>query len=122
MSYISFEMTKLCYEEAKRIYPKKDSIKTTAENIYKKTNMNLGSVKAYIKAFFQMRNGEKLSWDLSELGLKFYFEHLYKDFGKDGLQNALVAVKEYLKFDPQNHPGMETIVNDVENKYLGENK
>ena len=115
MSDISLEMTVLCYEDAKKIYPDANDINTRAEFIHKKTGMNLGSAKAYIKAFFQMRKGEKLDWCLASPGIEYYFKRIYNDFGKDALGIAMETVKEYLKYDPQNHPGLEDLIKKFEN-------
>ena len=113
---ITQEMAELCYETAKSIFPDKDKISETAREINKETNMNLGSARIYIKNFFSMLDGEKLSQDMSERDCHYYFERIQKEFGNEILKKAILSLQLYLVDDKQSHPSLQKLINEFNEK------
>ena len=118
-SMITHEMTKVCYETAKSIYPDTGKIACSAKSVHESTGMEEGSAKDYIRDFFLMRKGEKLGRCMAEMGARFYFENIYKDFGSDALSKALDSLDAYLTSDKQNHPGLENLIEEFRETKLG---
>ena len=113
---ITKEMAELCYKTAKSIFPNENEIKEVAKDISNKTGMIFGSAKDYLKNFFLMIQGIKLSHDMSERDTRYYFDNINKDYGKDTLRKAITSLQLYLVADKQNHPGLQKIINEYEIK------
>ncbi len=110
------EMMKLCYAIGQAIYPERTKIDECAEFVSKITGMSGGSASDYIKDFFFMREGKKISRCMKEDDAKYYFEKIFCDYGKDGLKNALSAFEKYLADTEQNHPGLEKLIEAFKKK------
>lgn len=114
------EMRKACYAYAKEIYPNRKEISKKAKEISEKTQMNLGSAKDYINDFFYMRKGEPIHRCMAEDDARYYFENIYKDFGKEALKMATDSVNKYIENDKKNHkknhPGLEALIKEF-NEY-----
>lgn len=106
------EMTSACYEKAKSIYPVKARITETARFIAEETGMNEGSAKYYVESFFCMRTGKRLKTAMAAEDVRYYFIHIYSDYGNEALANAVKSLQDYLAYDTQNHPGLQNIVNE----------
>ncbi len=52
MPKITYDMTKLCYESAKAIYPDNGKIAFMAKSVHESTGMEESSAKDYIRDFF----------------------------------------------------------------------
>lgn len=113
---ISTEMTELCYEAAKSIFPNKDKINEAVKKIGKGSSMNLGSAKDYIKSFFFMMSGERMEHAMSERDTRYYFERIQNDFGDETLKKAILALQLYLAYDKQNHPSLQKLINEFDEK------
>ena len=116
MPKITDDMTKLCYESAKAIYPDNCKITFMAKSVHESTGMAEGSAKDYIRDFFLMRDGKKLGRCMKESDAKFYFESIYADFGSDALSKALDSFDAYLESDGRNHPGLKNLIQDFKEK------
>ena len=113
---ISQKMATACYTVAKSIFPNEDKINEAANEVSNETGMNLGSAKDYIKNFFLMMKGEKLSHDMKESDSHFYFENIQKDYGDEALRKALNSLQLYIAFSKQNHPGLQKLLNEFYEK------
>lgn len=113
---ISQKMAAACYTIAKSIFPNEEEINEAANKVSNETGMNLGSAKDYIKNFFLMMKGEKLSHDMKESDSRFYFENIQKDYGDEALRKALNSLQLYLAFSKQNHPGLQRLLNEFYEK------
>ena len=113
---ISTEMTELCYEAAKSIFPNKNKINEAVKKIGKDSSMNLGSAKDYIKSFFFMMSGERMEHAMSERDTRYYFERIQNDFGDETLKKAILALQLYLAYDKQNHPSLQKLINEFDEK------
>lgn len=110
------EEIEVCYEAAKSIYPNTARIAEEAEKVHASTGMNKSSAKYYIKNFFLMCEGKKLGRCMSEEATRYYFEHIYDEFGAEALRSALDSLQGYLNADGQNHPGLQKLVNQFRRK------
>ena len=113
---ISQKMAAACYTIAKSIFPNEEEINEAANKVSNETGMNLGSAKDYIKNFFLMMKGEKLSHDMKESDSRFYFENIQKDYGDEALRKALNSLQLYIAFSKQNHPGLQKLLNEFYEK------
>ena len=115
---ITLEMTQACYEAAKLIYPNKNEITTKAKAIENELGMNFNSAKDYISSFFLMMDDERLLHAMSEEASNLYLRNIFTDFGIEKLISALFSLQRYLNFDSQNHPGLQTIIDDFFDIYI----
>ena len=113
---ISQKMATACYTVAKSIFPNEDKINEAANEVSNETGMNLGSAKDYIKNFFLMMKGEKLSHDMKESDSHFYFENIQKDYGDEALRKALNSLQLYIAVSKQSHPGLQKLLNEFYEK------
>lgn len=95
------EMTRLCYEKAKDAYNNQYlDTNDLAQDVSDRTGMNFNTAKMNIYSIVQMLKGEEYKRLLSADSLDLCFDMIYKEFGKQGLENALTATKlhiDYLK-------------------------
>ena len=117
---ITKNMTEACYQIARNIYPDKEKIKDAAKSITEQTGMNCGSAKGYIKDFFLMMEGGKLTWAMAEKDARHYFEHIYADYGSAGLKKAINSLQLYLLYDKQSHPSLQKSINEFTEKYFNQ--
>lgn len=113
---ITQKMAAACYTIAKSIFPNTEKINEAANEVSNETGINLGSAKDYIKNFFLMMKGEKLSHDMKESDSRFYFENIQKDYGDEALRKALNSLQLYIAFSKQNHPGLQKLLNEFYEK------
>lgn len=99
-----------CYNAAKEIYPDRTKISSTAEKIHNKTKMSKGSASDYLKDFFSMKDGKKISRCMSEKGARYYLEKIKSDFGNEAVKNAVQAVELYINNDSNEHSGLQKIL------------
>jgi len=96
--YITAEMIEFAYGVAKKVYNGAIGISQGKSEIVTQTGMNENSAQDLIIQFRKMREGALYTRNLSSRGTKFYFENIHRDFGNDGLKNALQAARSHVEY------------------------
>lgn len=93
------EMTRLCYEKAKAVYrnPYLDT-NDLANEVSAQTGMNFDTAKMNIYSITQLLKGEEYKRLLSADSLDMCLEMISNEFGQDGLEKALTAVKLHISY------------------------
>lgn len=96
---ITPEMTSLCYSFAKAVYNRRDvDLYSLAEKVAKETGMNVNTANINIVAMIDMLNGNSYKRLLSAESLDLCLGWIYNDFGKQGLEKAVIATKGHIKY------------------------
>ena len=106
---ITNEMIVLCYAYAKKIYNREIEEKQAVDKINRIENMNPGSAKDYITAFFRMIEGEKYIRTINIKATKYYLENIRKDFGENTLNNAIKSVEKHIAYYENGHGSLKSI-------------
>ena len=91
------------YQESKRIFENKLSVKEGAENIHTKCGIKLNSCGDYVYFFRYLMTGTGSCRSLSKYSQEYYLEMIYKDYGKEQLGKSLLAFYKLIeKFEQPN--------------------
>ncbi|MGG3449895.1 hypothetical protein [Domibacillus aminovorans] len=114
---ITMEMSKGAYEIAKKVYLGQMTRGDGKIEINRVTDMNEGSVQAFITIFLAMMNGEVYKRAFNNDTNKFLLESIRQDFGEDFYKNALNAVQKHIDYystlGKGNLSGLQKIVNQM---------
>ncbi len=92
---ISNEAVNEAYQMAKKVYDGELRQKDALKHIH----MKVSSAKDYIGNFKQMRQGKAYGRGFNAYSTEHYLKNIYKDYGSEGLEIALVAVKEHSTYN-----------------------
>lgn len=93
------EMTEICYQYAKIAYEQRNvDIDDLAEKVAVDTGMNENTAKMNIGSIKAMLEGVEFNRILSSKSLGICLDLIYKDYGKIGLQKALEATRQHIKY------------------------
>jgi len=95
---INDEMIKKSYTVAKKVYDNEIELSNGAYILNMECNMDVNSAKDYIGAFLNMRNGEQYERTIKDKANRYFLENIHKDYGYDGLQTALNAVRLHIEY------------------------
>ena len=107
----AYEISKLVYENGMRMI---DGARQLASNY----NMNLNSAKDYIYVFECLRVGNRFVRELNMPSMRFFIEHIYADYGNEGLLNALSAINGHIDYN-RNRKVPVRAMQSLYEEYLG---
>jgi hypothetical protein len=100
---ISENVIPFTYQESKRVFENKLSVKEAAENINKNCGIKITSSADYYYYFKHLMTGEGSCRLLNKFTQEYYLEQIEKDFGKEQLKKSLKAFYELIeKFEKEN--------------------
>lgn len=94
---ITEAMMKICYQLAKRMQGG-EKPQLLANEISRKTGMNVNTALMYLHAVCGMLNGEKYKRAISAKSTKVYFDWIWDEYGKTGLKKAICATKLHIRY------------------------
>lgn len=95
---ITNQMVEGAYKIAKRVYEGDVTRNNGTFEIYKVTNMSLGSANGYITDFLAMVNGQRYTRTLNTYATRYYLENIKSDYGMAVFAKALEAVTKHVKY------------------------
>jgi 5-methylcytosine-specific restriction protein A len=112
------ELTSTAYEISKRVYEKKLTLKEGKELLVGANRMNSNSASDYINNFRYLIEGKRFTRTNNAYSMEYYFDKIYKDYGSEGLSNALNALRLHIEY----YEGIQKVnmksMRNIYNKYL----
>jgi hypothetical protein len=87
-----------CYEYGRQVYERRITAADAADIIENLYDMNRNSALIYINNFPFLREGRAYNRILSVDATRCFIESFYRDYGNEGLQNALAALEGHINF------------------------
>ena len=117
------ELVPLAYELSKKVYEKELSFTDARDMLARDNKMNPGSAGDYIHNFRYMVEGREFARTLNAFSMEYYLEHIYQDYGKDGLSNALKALQGHIDYyEKIRKPTVRLVaMRDLFQKYMAAN-
>ncbi|MPM50774.1 hypothetical protein SDC9_97517 [bioreactor metagenome] len=97
MGRITNEMIEKAYGVAKLFYQNEISL-TQAKKILVEDGMNSNSATDYIYNYSNLIQGKLFTRTTNTYGTDFYFQKIYEESGKAGLQNALISLSQHIDY------------------------
>lgn len=95
---ISKELVPLAYEVSKKVYEGELKLKDGQKKIVGKNRMNPNSAADYINNFRCMIEGRRFTRTNNAFSMEYFFDNIYRDYGSDGLTNALTALRLHIEY------------------------
>ncbi|HEX8279090.1 MAG TPA: HNH endonuclease [Segetibacter sp.] len=95
---ISTELTPLAYNISKKVYEKQLTFSEGQKIAVGDNKMNKNSAADYINDFRCLIEGKRFTRTLNAYSMEYFLEHIFNDFGAQGLTNALTALKEHIEY------------------------
>ena len=115
---ISTELTPLAYDTSKKVYEKRITFSEGQKIVVGEDIMNKNSAADYINDFRCLVEGKRFTRTLNAFSMEYFLEHIFNDYGVQGLTNALTALKEHIEY----YEGIQKIrmhkMRDIYEKYL----
>jgi len=96
---ISPELTPVAYEISKKFYEKRMTFSEGQKVIAGDKKMNKNSAADYINDFKGLIEGRRFTRTLNAYSMEYFLEHLFNDYGTQGLTDALTALKEHIEYN-----------------------
>lgn len=116
---ITLEMAAACYEQGKEVDKGNKTQTDAVKCIVKSTGMSKGSATIYTSIYRQMRDGSKVGYGMQVDHARYYFQHIYGDYGKSALRNALDAMHRWIDDYPQDLIDMQDAVDEYGGRRKG---
>ena len=91
------EMIEICYKCGKKLCSG-ENIHALANSIVEETGMNRNSAIMYLHAVQGMLKGTTYSRAISSRATKIFLTNIFNEYGSDGLNKAINAVKQHIIF------------------------
>ena len=117
MTEITDEMAQVCYDYSLKIFRGKIDRGDGITEICCDTYMDYSTAKRYVGSLIKIMRGEKYSAMLKSDFYLMFFDYIYRDFGKEGLDKAFVAVREHVRDYKRPLYKVQEILTEVEKKY-----
>ena len=96
------EMIHACYEYGVILYQQNNAdFGQEVDKLTFKTGMNRNSAIMYVYAVKSMLQGKIYKRAISQIATEQFFQNIFKDFGKEGLQKAVRATKAHIVYRRQ---------------------
>lgn len=117
------EIVPLAYEISKKVYNKELTFTDARDMLALDNKMNPGSAGDYIHNLRYMLEGKEFARTLNAFSMEYYLEHIYLDYGKAGLSNALKALQGHIEYyEKIRKPTVRLVaMRDLYQKYLSSN-
>ena len=86
---IPAELTPLAYGISKQVHEKQLTFSVGQKSIVGDRQMNKNFAADYINDFRCLVEGKRFTRTLSAYSIEYFLEHIYKDYGAEGLTNAV---------------------------------
>ena len=91
------DMIMACYEGGKKLRDG-DNVQEIAERVVEPTGINKNSAVMYLYAVSGMLDGVVYKRAISAKAMKMYFDTIYNEYGKNGLQKAIQATRYHVDY------------------------
>ncbi len=105
------------YEESKRTFENKTSVKDSAENINQKHGIKITSASDYIYYFKYLMTGIGSCRSLSKFTQEYYLERIAEDYGNEQFEKSLTAFKKLFEKLEKDNPGTKVAMRKIYEKY-----
>ena len=95
---IENSLVPLAYEVSKKVYHGELKLKEGKESIVENKRMNPNSAADYINNFKYLVQGKKFTRTLNFFSMEYFLDNIYKDFGRIGLANSLLALRQHIDY------------------------
>ncbi|MEI6949620.1 HNH endonuclease [Paraflavisolibacter sp. H34] len=92
------ELTPIAYGTSKKVYEKKLTFSEGQKIIVGDNQMNKNSAADYINDFRCLVEGKRFTRTLNAYSMEYFLDFIFKDYGTQGLTNALIALKEHIEY------------------------
>ncbi|MEC3908375.1 HNH endonuclease [Tamlana sp. 2201CG12-4] len=92
------ELIPLAYQLSKKVYENSLSLKEAKSLIVGDNKMNSNSAADYINNFRCLIEGKKFTRTLNAFSMEYFFDNIFKDYGLNGLSNALIALQTHIEY------------------------
>ena len=105
---ITLDVVKEIYPRAKDVYEGRIDLDKALNELEDK--INKGSAWMYINTFKAMREGKSYTRNMNTAATRYFLEQIFKDYREEGLELALQALNEHIKyFESLGNGKMKTI-------------
>ncbi len=112
------ELTPIAYELSKKVYEGELTFKQGQEKLVGDNRMNPNSAADYINNFRCMIEGKRFTRTNNAYSIEYFFDNIYKDYGSQGLSNALNALRFHIEYYEDIQKVVMHKMRDIYDKYL----
>lgn len=96
---ITTEMLNACYDRGKKTYLLgSNNFAELAEEVSSETGMTQSTAQMYIIDINAMLHGNYFNRSMGTNAAQLFFDRIEQDFGKSGLQNAITALEQHIRY------------------------
>ena len=105
------------YEESKRAFEDKTSVKDAAEKINEKHGIKVTSASDYVHYFKYLMTGNGSCRSLSKFTQEYYLNKIKEDYGSEQFEKSLAAFKKLYEKLEKDNPGTKVAMRKIYEKF-----